>query len=85
MSPGGSETVDLSLTLKDGIITDANFLPKSERPMSLRFQNQFAAGYKELVIGKKINEVNLIKVSGSSLTPKGFNDAVAQIKAKATL
>ncbi|HRH32873.1 MAG TPA: FMN-binding protein [bacterium] len=85
MSPGGSETVDLSLTLKDGIITDANFLPNSERPMSLRFQNQFAAGYKELVVGKKISEVNLTKVSGSSLTPKGFNDAVAQIKAKATL
>jgi hypothetical protein len=85
MSPGGSEQVGLTLTLKDGVITDANFLPKAEEPQSLRFQNQFAAGYKELVIGKKINEVNLIKVSGSSLTPKGFNDAVAQIKAKATL
>jgi hypothetical protein len=85
MSPGGSEQIDLTLTLKDGVITEANFLPKAERPMSLRFQNQFATGYKELVVGKKIDEVNLTKVSGSSLTPKGFNDAVAQIKVEATL
>ncbi len=84
MSPGGPEQIGLSLTVKNNVITDATFTPKAERPMSVRFQDMFAAGYKEFVVGKKLDEVNLTKVSGSSLTPKGFNDALAKIKAEAT-
>jgi hypothetical protein len=41
------------------------------------------ADYKQYVVGKKIDEVQLTKVSGSSLTPQGFNDALAKIKAEA--
>lgn len=84
-SPGGPEQVGLEVTLADGVITDAIFTPKAERPMSVNFQGQFASGYKEFVIGKKINEVHLTKVSGSSLTPQGFNDALDKIKAEAAL
>lgn len=85
VSPGGPEEVGLKITLKDGIITDSAFTKMAERPMSVTFQEQFATGYKEFVVGKKIDEVNLTKVSGSSLTPRGFNDALAKIKAEAAL
>ncbi len=85
ISPGGPEEVKLTLTLKDGTITDSVFTAQSERPISQKFQKEFSAGYKEYVIGKKIDEVQITKVSGSSLTPKGFNDALAKIKAEAKL
>lgn len=85
VSPGGPEQVGLKLTLKDGVVTDSTFTPMAERPMSVTFQGQFAGGYKEFVVGKRIDEINITKVSGSSLTPKGFTDALAKIKAEASL
>lgn len=85
VSPGGPEQVGLKLTLKDGVVTDSTFTPMAERPMSVNFQGQFAEGYKEFVVGKRLDEINITKVSGSSLTPQGFHDALAKIKAEATL
>lgn len=83
VSPGGPEQVEVTLTIKDGVVTDSVFKHLAERPISLQMQENFAAGYKEYVIGKKLDEVEVGKVSGSSLTPKGFNDAVAKIKVEA--
>lgn len=83
VSPGGAETVGVKLTIKGDVVTDAVFTTQATLPGSVNFQNQFAAGYKQYVIGKKLDEVNVGKVSGSSLTPKGFNDAVAKIKVEA--
>lgn len=83
VSPGGDEEVGVTLTLTDDIITDVAFEVKAERPISVKMQEAFAADYKQFVVGKKIDEVELTKVSGSSLTPKGFNDALAKIKAEA--
>jgi hypothetical protein len=83
ISPGGAEELGVTLTLKNGVITDSVVEPKATRPNSVRFQGIFAENYKPLVIGKNINDVQLAKVSGSSLAPKGFNDAVEKIKAEA--
>ncbi len=82
-SPGGAETIQVTLVLKDDIITDATVISDATRPISVTMQGQFIAGFKQQVIGKNISEVSLTKVSGSSLTPKGFNDAVAKIKVQA--
>lgn len=83
VSPGGSEQIGVKITLKDGIIVDAEVESKAERPKSVQFQGIFVANFKTFVIGKNIDEVKLDKVSGSSLTPKGFNDAVEKIKTEA--
>ena len=83
VSPGGPEEIAVSFTIADGVITEAEVTPKAMNPISKNFQTMFAANYKQQVIGKKIEEVNLTKVSGSSLTPKGFNDALTQIKIQA--
>lgn len=82
-SPAGKEEVVVSLTLKDNVITDVTFTPKATNEVSIKLQKMFADGYKEFVVGKDINTVNLNKVSGSSLTPKGFNDALDKIKLQA--
>ncbi len=83
VSPGGAEDVKVSLTLKDGIVTNSTFEANSPRPISARFQKQFGEGYKTLVVGQPIADLKLGAVSGSSLTPMGFNDAVAKIQAQA--
>lgn len=82
-SPGGEETIDVTVTLKDGIVEDAEVVANATRPISKKMQGIFVAEYKDQVVGKKIDELNLTKVSSSSLAPKGFNDAIEKIKAEA--
>ena len=82
-TPSGQEHIGVTVTLKNDVITDATFEERAKSPTSKRFQGMFESGYKALVIGKKITDVKLDKVSGSSLTPKGFHDALDQIKATA--
>ncbi len=83
ISPGGPEEIPVTITLKDDIITAATMTVNSPRPMSQNFQTQFHDNFQPFVIGKNIDSVTLTKVSGSSLTPKGFNDALAKVKVEA--
>jgi len=82
-SPGGEESIDVTLTLQGDVIEDATVVSNATRPISVKMQTAFIEGFKDQVIGKKISEVSLTKVSGSSLTPKGFNDAIEKIKTEA--
>ncbi len=83
MSPGGPDKIGVTLTLKNDIVTDVSATEMAGDPTSKRFQGMFLSGYKQYVIGKNIASLSLTKVSGSSLTPKGFNDALLKIKAQA--
>lgn len=83
VSPGGPREIEVILTLNNDVITEAEFKGSATDAPSIRFQKEFADNYKALVIGKNIDELSLTKVSGSSLTPKGFNDALEKIKAEA--
>lgn len=84
-SPGGGETIDVSITVEDNIITDVAVVPNARLPISARYQGQFRDGVGAEVIGKNLNEVQLDVVSGSSLTPIGFNNALDQIRAQAEI
>jgi hypothetical protein len=83
VSPAGEEHVGVTLTLADGVITDAQFEGKTQHPTSKIMQGKFSEGYNAVVVGKSIDELSLTVVNGSSLTPKGFMDAVAKIKVEA--
>jgi len=83
-SPGGDERIEVTVTLADDRIAEAVVVSLAERPMSKRMQGMFISGFRELVVGKRIDEVQLSAVSGSSLTPKGFNNALTLIKAQAS-
>lgn len=82
-SPGGQEEIGVTLTLADGVITDAQVEPRASLPISKKMQEDFAANYQTQVLGQRIESLELGKVSGSSLTPKGFNDALEKIKLQA--
>lgn len=78
-----SEAISISLTIKDGVVTDSTVSQKAADGKSVLYQEVFAAGYKELVVGKKLDTLKLDVVSGSSLTSGGFNEAVEKVKMQA--
>jgi hypothetical protein len=57
--------------------------PHATDPTSLDLQRRFAAAVPAVVMGKRVDEVNVGRLAGSSGTPKGFNAAIRQIKQKA--
>ncbi|WP_427171440.1 FMN-binding protein [Arthrobacter sp. 92] len=83
LSPGGPQTVGVQLTLANGTVSDVTITPHPTDPNTREYQGEFAAGIKDQVVGKKLDELNVSKVAGSSLTGGGFNEAVAKIKAQA--
>lgn len=82
-SPAGAETVDVSITLTGDVVTAASFEGHAENPGSVMNQGKFARGYTAFVVGKKLDEISLTVVNGSSLTPVGFMKALTEIKAEA--
>ncbi len=85
MSPGGKDEIDVNLTLKDNVITDINAIAKPGDDISKKYMKMFRDNYKTLVVGKNISELKLDKVSGSSLTSIGFNDAISQIRVQSKI
>ncbi|HRN96385.1 MAG TPA: hypothetical protein PLD54_02990 [Candidatus Levybacteria bacterium] len=83
VSPGGPREIGVTITLAGGVITDTSFEGRADDPTSKRFQGEFSDNYAPMIVGKNIDEVALTKVSGSSLTPIGFKDALEKIKAQA--
>ncbi|MGN7201030.1 FMN-binding protein [Arthrobacter sp. SAFR-044] len=83
VSPNGTETVGVQLTLAAGTVTDVQITQHPSNPNTRKFQGQFAGGIAAQVVGKNIDGLNVSKVSGSSLTSGGFNQALEKIKAEA--
>ena len=82
-SPNGTETVGVQLTLASGTVSAVEITEHPSNPNTRKFQGQFASGIADQVVGKSLDEINVSKVAGSSLTSGGFNQAVDAIKAQA--
>ena len=82
-SPGGPESLGVSVTIQNNVVTATSAKPEANDPTAQEFQNGFIQGYKTFVVGKNVNDILLSNVSGSSLTSQGFNDSLAQIKVQA--
>lgn len=83
VSPNGTETVGVQLTLAAGTVKDVQITQHPSNPNTRKFQGEFAGGIAAQVVGKNIDELNVSKVAGSSLTSGGFNKALEQIKSEA--
>jgi len=81
--PHGNESIQVSVSLQNGVITNASVQNSEGDRESAQYQEEFAAEYKSYVIGKKLDGLNLDVVSGASDTTQGFNDALSKIAAKA--
>lgn len=82
-SPGGREKITITITLKDGKVSGTSATQGATDDEAEEYQAKFISGYKSQVVGKDIDSLSLTRVSGSSLTPQGFNNAIEQIKNQA--
>jgi uncharacterized protein with FMN-binding domain len=80
---GQPSFITVKATLSKGAITAVEVTPHATVPRSLELQRLFAAAVPKVVVGKPIDQVNVGKLAGSSGTPKGFNDAIRQIREQA--
>lgn len=81
---GYIEPMEVSLTFKDGIVTDAVVSFDVVNPVSADYQNAFENYYKGEVVGRSVEDVSLSRMGGASLTNRGFDAALATIKAEAS-
>jgi hypothetical protein len=82
-TPGGRESIGVTVTLSDGVVSDASVEQNATGGEAAEYQEKFVAAFKSQVVGKKIDEVSLSRVAGSSLTPNGFNNAIQDIENQA--
>ncbi|MEZ5085915.1 MAG: hypothetical protein R2722_06600 [Tessaracoccus sp.] len=82
-TPGGRESVTVTVTLVDDVVTALTVDGSAERGDSLRYQSEFIENIASEVVGVAIDDLDVSKVAGSSLTSGGFNDAISQIAAEA--
>lgn len=82
-NPGGVSEVHVTMKIADGKVSEVEVEPGATGT-SLQYQQKFISGIAAEVVGKSLDEIKVSKVSGSSLTSQGFNQALDQIKAEAT-
>jgi uncharacterized protein with FMN-binding domain len=84
VNPGGISKLKVEVVLKGGLVTSLTVSPEAENAVSRQFQQKFVSGIAPLVVGKPIDGLKVDKVAGSSLTQKGFEEAVGRIIADAS-
>lgn len=82
-TPENIETVSVTLTLEAGAVTDVEVVGEPRARETEQYQAAFIHGIADEVVGVPIDELDVNRVSGSSLTSGGFNAAVADIKEQA--
>jgi uncharacterized protein with FMN-binding domain len=80
---GQPSSIGVTVTLVRGVITVVRVTPHATVPQSLELQRRFAEAVPAVVVGRRIDEVNVGRLAGSSGTPVGFNDAIRKIRARA--
>ncbi len=85
-SPAGPESIAVTLTITDDVVSSVSIAKNATNPTSQNFQGLFASGISAQIVGKSLADIgNYSSVNGSSLTPNGFDSALASIKADAAL
>jgi hypothetical protein len=84
MSPGGLDTIEVTLSVDNDIVTAVDIKAIVADKTSQNYINKVDAALPDLVIGKSISEIqNLPKqISGSSLTTAAFKKQVQQFIAE---
>ena len=82
-TPGGQESVTVTLTAEDGVVTAVKVTGSGGSPNSQQYQTAFISGISAEVVGKPLSTLDVGAVSGSSLTGRGFDAALEKIRADA--
>jgi len=82
-TPESVETISVTVTLQDDVITDVEVTGNPQKRESEEYQSKFIGGIAAVVVGQDIDDIQVSRVAGSSLTSGGFNDAIETIKSEA--
>lgn len=82
-TPESVETVSVTITLADDIVTAVEVTGNPTARESAQYQSRFIGGISDEVVGKSLDEISVSRVAGSSLTSEGFNEALSQIDSEA--
>lgn len=82
-TPESVETIAVTITLEEDIITAVEVSGDPQKSESAEYQGRFIGGIADEVVGKNIDEISVSRVAGSSLTSGGFNEAIAAIRSDA--
>lgn len=78
------EEISVTLTIANDAVTDVEITSTPKERETQEYQSKFIGGISDEVVGKAIDDLNVSRVAGSSLTSEGFNKALDTIKAEAT-
>lgn len=82
-TPETIETVSVTLTISDGVVEAVEVEGDPQAPETTKYQGEFIGGIAEVAVGVPLDELQVDRVAGSSLTSGGFNEAVQTIKEQA--
>ncbi|RWZ68583.1 hypothetical protein ELQ92_05110 [Labedella populi] len=82
-TPGGQESVTVTVMLEDGAVSALEVEGSGGSPNTQRYQGEFIDNIEAEVVGKDIDDLEVSKVAGSSLTSGGFMSAIETIKSDA--
>lgn len=82
-TPETVEKISVTLTIADGLVTEVEVEGDPQARESEQYQGQFIDGISDEVVGKSLDDIEVSRVAGSSLTSGGFNEAVESIKEQA--
>ncbi|CAN7161342.1 hypothetical protein LJR044_002595 [Microbacterium foliorum] len=82
-TPETVETISVTLTVAGGLVTDVEVTGDPQARESEQYQGEFIGGIADEVVGKSLDDIEVSRVAGSSLTSGGFNEAVESIKEQA--
>jgi uncharacterized protein with FMN-binding domain len=82
-SPGGQELISVKLTIASDAVKAVTVKTVKADPTATQYEAQFEGGISAAIVGKKIDDLNVTQVAGSSLTSQGFDDALTKIKSDA--
>jgi uncharacterized protein with FMN-binding domain len=82
-TPESVETISVTVTLEGDVITAVEVTGDPQKRESEQYQGEFIGGIADVVVGQDIDDIQVSRVAGSSLTSSGFNAAIETIKAEA--
>lgn len=82
-TPESVETISVTVTLEGDVVTAVEVTGDPQKRESEQYQGQFIGGIADVVVGEDIDDLQVSRVAGSSLTSGGFNDAIETIKSEA--
>ncbi|GAA4675945.1 hypothetical protein [Frondihabitans cladoniiphilus] len=82
-SPGGQELISVQLAIHDDAVQAVTVKTVKADPTATSYEAKFIGGISSAIVGKKIDDLHVTNVAGSSLTSQGFDDALTKIKSDA--